>query len=85
MSDMREAPQPLFYDVHDLMRLLGMEYETARRQMQAFAKMGITEKLGRQTKVYRESFHELYKPARIKPRPQPRDNWKIMNGGKRDV
>lgn len=83
MSELREELQPMFYSVNEIAVLLGMEYEMARRQMQEYAKMGITEKFGRQTKVYRKSFHELYKPARVKDSPKPREGWNVVKGGKR--
>lgn len=41
MSELRDGIQPMFYSVNDLMVLLGMEYETARRQMKEYEKMGI--------------------------------------------
>ena len=78
----QEQVQPLFYTVREIAVLLGMEYEMARRQMKQYEKMGITVKIGRQTKVYRESFHQLYKPARLKERPTPRDGWAVLNGRK---
>lgn len=83
MSELRDGIQPMFYSVNDLMVLLSMEYETARRQMKEYEKMGITETFGRQTKVYRKSFHDLYKPARAKETPKPREGWNVVKGGKR--
>lgn len=83
MSELRDEIQPMFYSVSEIAILLGMEYEMARRKMQEFAKMGITEKFGRQTKVYRKSFHELYKPARVREAPIPREGWNVVKGGKR--
>lgn len=83
MSELRNEIQPMFYSVNEIAILLGLEYEMARRKMQEFAAMGITEKFGRQTKVYRKSFHELYRPARVKDAPKPREGWNVVKGGKR--